>query len=170
MVSEQMSRLMHRVQVALPGQQTRQLELSRPRQFEGMRGEVLKDVWNKQLSKSPDGVVRTLILGAIAGATWTADRAHRRGLRTTAHCLYCESSIDEGKRHLLWKCSAWQVVRDPMVLQLVQLAMENTLAVRESRGVAALPTAQLPAPNARIQRGQGRHRSTVCEHAIDHVL
>ena len=69
MVSEPMSRLMHRVREALRGQQLRQLELCRPRQFEGMKGEVLKDVLNKQLSKYPDGVERSLIPGAIAGAT-----------------------------------------------------------------------------------------------------
>uniref|UniRef100_A0A7S1NIQ5 Uncharacterized protein n=1 Tax=Eutreptiella gymnastica TaxID=73025 RepID=A0A7S1NIQ5_9EUGL len=125
MVCEPVSKLMHRVQEALREQQLRQLELRRPRQFEGMKGEVLKDVLNKQLVNYPDGVERALLLGAIAGATWTADTAHRRGLRTTAQCLYCEDGTNEDEDHLFWKCNVWQVVRDPMVAQLIQLTKET---------------------------------------------
>jgi len=115
-----MSKLMHRVRDPLRGQQLRKLYQHRPRQCDGMR--VLKDVLNKQLHKYPDGVEHTLLLGAIAGATWTADRAHLQGLRTVPQCQYREGCENVDEDHLSWRCSAWEVVREPLAMQLVQLA------------------------------------------------
>ena len=94
----------------------RNLEQRRPRQFEGMRGEVLKDVLNDALAK------HTLLMGALAGATWTADRALRRGLRKDPHCPYCGRGVVEDEDHLFWGCSAWVVVREPMAVRLVDMA------------------------------------------------
>ena len=76
------------------GRQLRALEQRRPRQYEGLRGEVLKDILQKRLEEYPEGSERTLLLGAPAGATLTADRACRRGLRDTPHCppLLCGRS------------------------------------------------------------------------------
>ena len=75
MVRDSEPKMMHRLQEALRGQQLRALEQRRPRQYEGMLGVVLKDVLNKKLGDYPEGLERTLLLGAEAGATWTADRA-----------------------------------------------------------------------------------------------
>ena len=72
MVSDPEQVLMHRLREALRGQQLRNLGQRRPRQFEGMRGEVLKDVLNDALAKHADALERTLLMGALAGATWTA--------------------------------------------------------------------------------------------------
>ena len=104
---------MHRLREALRGQQLRKLEQRRPRQFEGMRGEVLKDVLNAALAMHTDSLERTLLQGALTGATWTADRAFRRGLRTDPHCPYCGTGVTEDENHLYWGCPAWAVVRDP---------------------------------------------------------
>ena len=114
--------LMHRLREALRGQQLRHLEQRRPRQFEGLRGEVLNDVLNDALAKHVDALERTLLMGALAGATWTADRAYRRGLRTDPNCPYCGLGVVEDQDHLLWGCSAWAVVREPMAVRLVETA------------------------------------------------
>ena len=53
----------------------------------------------------PEGVERTLPLGAVAGATWTADRAFRHGLRTNPHCPFCGKGRTEDEDHLYWECS-----------------------------------------------------------------
>ena len=111
--------LMHRLREALRGQQLRNLEQRRPRQFQGMRGEVLKDVLNAALAKHTDALERTLLLGALAGATWTAELAFRRGLRKDPHCPYCGQGVVKDEDHLFWGCSAWAVVRDPTAARLV---------------------------------------------------
>ena len=105
--------LMHRLREALRGQQLRSLEHRQLRQFEGMRGEVLKGVLNDALAKHTDALERTLLMGALAGATWTADRAFRRGLRKDPHCPYCGQGVVEDEDHLFWGCLAWAVVREP---------------------------------------------------------
>ena len=86
MVHDPEQELKHRLREALRGQQLRNLEQRRPRQFEGMRGEVLKDVLNDALAKHADALERTLLMGALAGATLTAERAFRRGLRKQPEC------------------------------------------------------------------------------------
>ena len=71
-----------------------------------MRGEVLKDVLNDALAKHTDALESTLLMGAPAGATWTADRAFCRGLRVDPHCPYCGQGVVEDEDHLFWSCSA----------------------------------------------------------------
>ena len=78
--------LMHRLREAVRGQQVRNVEHRRPRQFEGMRGEVLKDVLNDAQAKHRDALERTLLMGALAGAKWMVNRAFRRGLRKDPQC------------------------------------------------------------------------------------
>ena len=96
--------LMHRLWEALWGQQLRRLEQRRPRHFEGMRGGVLKDVFNAVVAKHRDAVDYTLLLGALAGATWTADGAFCCLLRKDPHCPYCGQGVVEDEDHLFWGC------------------------------------------------------------------
>ena len=46
------------------------------------------------------------------GPGWIADRAHRRGLRPDGGCPYCPREVREDEDHLLWRCTAWNTVRD----------------------------------------------------------
>ena len=48
----------------------------------------MKDVLNQDLSEYPQGLERTLLLGAVAGSTWTAERVFRRKLHDTPECPY----------------------------------------------------------------------------------
>ena len=61
--------VMHRLREALRGQQLRKLEQRRPRQFEGMRGEVLKDVLNAAPAKHTD----------VLGMRWRGRLGRRTG-------------------------------------------------------------------------------------------
>ena len=58
----------------------------------------------------------------MAGALWTADRAHRRGLRQGDRCPYCDKGSREDEDHLLWWCAAWKSARDPFLPELMLLA------------------------------------------------
>ena len=52
-------------------------------------------------------------MGVLTGATWIADRAHRRRLRGLARCPYCDDQgANEDEDHLLWHCAAWDVARE----------------------------------------------------------
>ena len=79
---------------------------------------------NRKLEAYLEGVERTLPLGAVAGETWTADQAFRCGLRTDTHCPRCGKGTTEDEDHPFLQCSAWEVVRGPLALLLVELAGE----------------------------------------------
>ena len=113
MVRDPEPKMMHRLSEALRGQQLRAPEQRHPRQFDLMHGVVLKDVLNKKLKDYPEGLERTLLLGAVAGAAWTSDRAFRRGLRHDPHCPYCGAEVTEDEDHLFWACPAWNVMHSP---------------------------------------------------------
>ena len=49
--------------------------------------------------------------GAMAGAIWTARRAHARGLRLDAVCPYCATGSTEDEEHILWACPRWDEAR-----------------------------------------------------------
>ena len=86
--------------------QLKALENRRPRTFGGMvarrldRTLTLSDIatYNTELDKS-------LHRGVMAGARWTADRAHGRGLRPDGDCLYCPREVGKDEDHLLWRCT-----------------------------------------------------------------
>ena len=64
----------------------------------------------------------TSVTGVMAGALWTADRAHRRGLRQDGNCPYCSKGTREDEDHLLWWCAAWKSAREPFLPELMLLA------------------------------------------------
>ena len=55
-------------------------------------------------------------------SSWTADRAHRRGLRPDGDCPYCPREVREDEDHLPWRCTAWKKVWDPALLEIMILA------------------------------------------------
>ena len=57
----------------------------------------------------------------MAGAIWTADRAHRRGLRPDGDCP-CRPIVREDEDHLLWTFTAWKTVQDPLLPEIMLLA------------------------------------------------
>jgi len=63
------------------------LEQRRPRQYEGMRREVLIDALNKQLDSYPDGLERTLLLGAMCHSRSHMDSRH--GVSTQSDTPHC---------------------------------------------------------------------------------
>ena len=65
---------------------------------------------------------RSLLRGVMAGAIWTADRAHGRGLRPDGDFPYCPREVREDEDHLLWRCVAWKTVQDPLVPDIMLLA------------------------------------------------
>ena len=53
----------------------------------------------------------SLLRGVMAGAVWTARRAHARGLRVDAVCPYCATGAAEDEEHILWACPRWDEAR-----------------------------------------------------------
>ena len=62
---------------------------------------------------------KSLLRGVMAGAIWTADRAHRWGPRPDSDCPYCLQEVREDEDHLLWWCTAWKTVRDPLLPEIM---------------------------------------------------
>ena len=82
---------MHVAREALRTRALQDLELRRPRQFEGVGEGVMKEPVNEYMQSCKTQVKMSLLLGVLTGALWTADRANRRGLRSGAACPYCDS-------------------------------------------------------------------------------
>ena len=88
------------------------MERRRPRQFEGVEGGVIKEPVNAYLATCSPAVKRSLLMGVLTGATWTADRAHRRRLWGSARCPYCDDQgASEDEDHLLWHYAGWDTAR-----------------------------------------------------------
>ena len=56
------------------------VEAKRPRLFAGMGGEIIRGLTLAYLSHCDTELDKALLRGALAGALWTAVRAHERGL------------------------------------------------------------------------------------------
>ena len=99
------------------------LEKRRPRIFGGMGARLGRELTLSELALSELALCTTeldksLLRGVLAGAVWTADRAHRRGLSHDDRCPY----------HLLWWCEAWKATRDSFLPNVMLLARALKLA------------------------------------------
>ena len=84
------------------------LEKRRPRLFGGMGTPMDRELTLSELARCATELDRSLLRGVMAAALWTADRAHRRGLRQGDKCPYCNKGSREDEDHLLWWCTAWK--------------------------------------------------------------
>ena len=110
----------------------RELEERRPRQFGGMDGKIAKGLVLDYLSRLEQPARRSLLMGCMSGAVWTADRAHRRKLRDSPQCPYCAvPGLAEDEDHIFWQCSAWEDVREAPRRKLAMLASRVTTLPRE---------------------------------------
>ena len=75
------SRNMHVARESMRNACLGRLEHRRPRQFEGVGGGVIKEPVNAYLATCAPSIKKSLLMGVLTGATWMADRAHRRKLR-----------------------------------------------------------------------------------------
>ena len=74
---------------------------------------MVKEPDNVYLATCSPAIKKSLLMGVLTGATWTADRAHRRKLRGSARCLYCEDQgANEDEDHLPWHSAARDAVRE----------------------------------------------------------
>ena len=101
------------------------LEKRRPRLFGGMGAWIDRELTLSKLARCATELDRSMLRGVMAGALWTADRAHRRGLRQDDKCPYCSKGSREDEDHLLWWCKAWKSAREPLLPELMLLARDQ---------------------------------------------
>ena len=95
--------------------QPAELEKRRPRTFGGMGARLERTLTLSDIATCDTQLDKSLLRGVLAGAIWTADRAHQRGLRPDNRCPYCPQGVRDDEEHLLWWCAAWKAVRDPFL-------------------------------------------------------
>ena len=98
------------------------LEKRRPRLFGGMGARIDRELTLSELARCATELDRSMLRGVMAGALWTADKAHRRGMRQDGNCPYCSKGTREDEDHLLWWCAAWKSAREPFLPELMLLA------------------------------------------------
>ena len=98
------------------------LEKRRPRLFGGMGARIDRVLTLSEVARCATELDKSMLRGVMAGALWTADRAHRRGLRQDGNCPYCSKGTREDEDHLLWWCAAWKSAREPFLPELMLLA------------------------------------------------
>ena len=98
------------------------LEKRRPRLFGVMGARIDRELTLSELERCTTELDKSMLRGVMAGALWTADRAHRRGLRQDGNCPYCSKGTREDEDHLLWWCAAWKSAREPFLPELMLLA------------------------------------------------
>ena len=87
-----------------------------------MGARIDRELTLSELGRCTTELDRSMLRGVMAGALWTADRAHRRGLRQDGNCPYCSKGTREDEDHLLWWCAAWKSAREPFLPELMLLA------------------------------------------------
>ena len=98
------------------------LQKRRPRTFGGMGACLKRTLTLSHITTCDTELEISLLRGLLAGTIWTADRAHRRGLRPDDRHPYCPQGVREDEEHLLWWCAAWKAVRDPFLPDVMLLA------------------------------------------------
>ena len=112
----------HLFREALRESQLTALEKRRPRTFGGMGARLDRTLTLSDIAACDTKLDKSLLIRVMAGAIWTADRAHRRRLRPNGDCPYCPREVQEDEDHLLWRCTTWKTVRDPLLPEIMLLA------------------------------------------------
>lgn len=113
----------HRVRECLRRHALAALEARRPNTFQGVRGGLDYYATRLRLSESRNALEKSLLRGALAGATWTACRAYKHGLRADSTCPFCHTG-DEDEFHVYWQCPRWNSSRTPFLTDLLAAAVK----------------------------------------------
>ena len=95
----------HAIRDALRHRAVQRLVARRPRLFAGLGCNAHKPLVPPALRVlgEPDA---SLLRGAMAGAIWTALRAHTRGLQDSPLCPYRDMHVPEDEEHIFYDCPA----------------------------------------------------------------
>ena len=105
------------------------LEKRRPGLFGGIGARIDRELTLSELARCATELDRSMLRGLMAGALWTADTAHQRGLRQADKCPYCRKGSREDEDHLLWWCMAWKSARELFLPELMLMARSLKLGV-----------------------------------------
>ena len=143
----------HRVQESQRFSALQALERRRPRTYGGLGGAVQRDAVRHALTVAGNELELVLLRSQLAGATWTAARAHEHRIRTDPRCPHCGAPT-ETDEHMLWSCPSWEPARAAW-RPLVEAAARPlpTLAVPSAwpaclRSAGLLPLALVPDSDA----------------------
>ena len=139
----------HRVRESQRFSALQALERRRPRTYGGLGGAVQRDAVRHALTVACNELELVLLRSQLAGATWTAARAHEHHIRTDPRCPHCGAPA-ETDEHMLWACPSWEPARAAW-RPLVEAAARPlpTLAVPSAwpaclRSAGLLPLALVP--------------------------
>ena len=93
------------------------------RQFAGMDYTTCKALIPTCVQQFGSKQERSLLRTLLTGALWTAQGAHRCGLRASPVCPYCQAEA-EMEAHILWRCAAWRHIHDPLMTTVRRLAAD----------------------------------------------
>ena len=139
----------HRVRESQRFSALQALERRRPRTYGGLGGAVQRDAVRHALTVACNELELVLLRSQLAGATWTAARAHEHHIRTDPRCPHCGAPA-ETDEHMPWACPSWEPARAAW-RPLVEAAARPlpTLAVPSAwpaclRSAGLLPLALVP--------------------------
>ena len=115
--------LCHAIRDALRYAAVQRLAARRPRLYQGL-GAAANKLLVQPALRGLEELDASLLRGAMAGAVWTAQRAHARGLRGDPLCPYCDLGTPEDEEHILYGCPAWQAARAPHLADLEEAARQ----------------------------------------------
>ena len=121
------------------------LERRRPRTYGGLGGAVQRDAVRHALTVACNELELVVLLRSqLAGATWTAARAHKHRIRTDPRCPH-RGAPAETDEHMLWACPSWEPARAAW-RPLVEAAARPlpTLAVPSARPACLRSAGLLP--------------------------
>ena len=102
--------LCHTLRDALRYAAAQRLAARRPRLYAGLGCGPNREIVRMALRNLTE-LDASLLRGVFAGAIWTAQRAHARGLRGDPACPYCTTGASEDEEHILWDCPRWSGAR-----------------------------------------------------------
>ena len=127
--------------------QLQALERRRPRTYGGLGGAVQRDAVRHALTVACNELELVLLRSQLAGATWTAARAHKHRIRTDPRCPHCGAPT-ETDEHMLWACPSWEPARAAW-RPLVEAAARPLPTLACVAGLSALGGAAPAGPGAR---------------------
>jgi hypothetical protein len=119
--------LKHAIREALRHRQLVALAQRRPDTFGGVELGVdmaATQAWLKMKSHTQEA--RGVLRGLLTVGTWTASRIDKRDMRTEEgpNCPFCNMLEIETEFHLLWRCPAWDAIRQPL-REILESAMRK---------------------------------------------
>ena len=139
----------HRVRESQRFSALQALERRRPRTYGSLGGAVQRDAVRHALTVACNELELVLLRSQLAGATWTAARAHEHRIRTDPRCPH-GGAPTETDEHMLWACpsseparAAWRPLVEAAACPLPTLAVPSAWPAC-LRSVGLLPLALVP--------------------------